>query len=156
MSSKSVAGIFAILLTVATANGAASAQPTVESIGDRVMCLCGCVATLNHCPHVNCAMREQMQASIRKDIAAGKDENAILQDLVLQYGVQVLAEPPTKGFNLTAWILPGAGLLAGLAFVVVIVRRWNKPAPPEPAARSAEIDPTLLAAVEDEMKKTTG
>ena len=32
-----------------------SRKPTLESIGDQVMCLCGCVATLNHCPHRDCA-----------------------------------------------------------------------------------------------------
>ncbi len=154
MPTKSMVGILAVLLVVATASGANNTKPTVESIGDQVMCLCGCVATLNHCPHVNCAMREQEQAAIRKDIAAGKDEKAILQDLVAQYGVRVLAEPPAKGFNLAAWILPGLGLLAGLAFVMVIVRRWNRPAPPEP--RSADIDPAVLAAIEDEMRKTAG
>ena len=156
MSTKPIVAILAVLLAVAAANGASSTKPTVESIGDKVMCLCGCVATLNHCPHVNCSMREQEQAAIRKDIAAGKDEKAILQDLVAQYGIRVLAEPPAKGFDLTAWILPGVGLLAGLAFVVVIVRRWNRPAPPELGAASADIDPALLAAIEDEMKKTAG
>ena len=156
MPTKWIVGILAVLLVVATASGASNTKPTVESIGDKVMCLCGCVATLNHCPHVNCAMREQEQAAIRKDIAAGKDEKGILQDLVAQYGVKVLAEPPAEGFNLAAWILPGLGLLAGLAFVVVIVRRWNRPAPPDPGTRSADIDPTLLAAIEDARKKTTG
>ena len=106
-----------------------SQKPTVEAMVDEVMCLCGCVATLNHCPHRDCATVAEVRPIIEKEIAAGKDETAILQDLAIRYGVQVLASPPAKGFTLTAWILPGVGLLAGLSFVVMIVRRWRKPSP---------------------------
>ena len=66
-----------------------------------------------------------MQALIKKEIAAGKDETTILQDLSLKYGLQVLSTPPAHGFNLAIWILPSVGLLVGLGIVVVIVRRWR-------------------------------
>jgi len=89
-----------------------------------------------------------MRPVIAKEIAEGKDETTILQDLAIRYGVQVLAAPPARGFSLTAWILPGVGLLAGLSFVVAVVRRWRKPRP----APAKAPDPKLLAAVEDEMK----
>jgi cytochrome c-type biogenesis protein CcmH/NrfF len=144
-----------VLLAAATARGA-SQKPTVESIGNQVMCLCGCVATLNHCPHVNCAMKAEMLASIRQEIAAGKDETTILQDLAIKYGVKVLAAPPKKGFDLAVWILPGIGLLAGLAFAIVLVRRWRSPsrAPSAGAAAIPPVDPEVLVAVEKEMETT--
>jgi cytochrome c-type biogenesis protein CcmH/NrfF len=127
-------------------------KPTLESIGDQVMCLCGCVATLNHCPHHDCATVAEIRPIIEKEIADGKDETTILQDLAIRYGVQVLAAPPAKGFSLTAWILPGVGLLAGLSFVVVIVRRWRKPAPGAATIPAKPLDPELMAAVDKEMK----
>jgi cytochrome c-type biogenesis protein CcmH/NrfF len=127
-------------------------KPTLESVGDQVMCLCGCVATLNHCPHRDCATVAEVRPVIEKEIAEGKDETAILQDLAIRYGVQVLAAPPAKGFTLTAWILPGVGLFAGLSFVVVIVLRWRKPAPVEAGVPPKPMDPRLLAAIEEEMK----
>ena len=129
-----------------------SRKPTLESIGDQVMCLCGCMATLNHCPHRDCATVAEIRPIIEKEIAEGKDETAILQDLAIRYGVQVLAAPPAKGFSLTVWILPGVGLLAGLSFVFVIVRRWRKPAPVSAGVSPGPLDPKLLAAVEEEMK----
>jgi cytochrome c-type biogenesis protein CcmH/NrfF len=141
-------GLFAASLT--RANG--SKKPTLESIGDQVMCLCGCVATLNHCPHRDCATVAEIRPIIEKEIAEGKDETAILQDLAIRYGVQVLAAPPARGFSLAAWILPGVGLLAGLSFVVVIVRRWRKPAPVSAGVPPEPLDPKLLAAMEEEMK----
>jgi cytochrome c-type biogenesis protein CcmH/NrfF len=112
------------------------------------------VATLNHCPHIDCATREEMKAAIQKEIAAGKDETAILQDLAIRYGVQVLASPPAKGFDLTVWILPGIGLLAGLALVVVIVRRWRKPVAVSAPLASRPADPKVIAAVEEEIRKS--
>jgi len=143
-----VVGLFA----AAMARG--DGKPSVESIGDQVMCLCGCVATLNHCPHIDCSTREEMKAAIQKEIAAGKDETAILQDLAIRYGVQVLASPPAKGFDLTVWILPGIGLLAGLALVVVIVRRWRKPVAVPATPSERPIDPKLRAAVEEEIRNS--
>jgi len=153
MRSKLATGILVVgLFAAAMARG--DGKPSVESIGDQVMCLCGCVATLNHCPHIDCSTREEMKAVIQKEIAAGKDETAILQDLAIRYGVQVLASPPTKGFDLTVWILPAIALLAGLALVVVIVRRWRKPVAVPTTASQRPGDPKLLAAVEEEIRKS--
>jgi cytochrome c-type biogenesis protein CcmH/NrfF len=130
-----------------------SRKPTVESIGDQVMCLCGCMATLNHCPHRDCATVAEMRPIIEKEIAEGKDEKTILQDLAIRFGVQVLAAPPASGFNLAVWILPGVGLLAGLSFVVIMVRRWRKASPDAAALPARPFDPKLFAALEEEMKE---
>lgn len=94
-----------------------------------------------------------MENLIRREIAQGKDETAILQDLVLRYGVQVLATPPAKGFNLTAWVLPGLGLIVGLAVVIAVVRKWLKPPAEPPTTPPSSIDPRIMAAMEEEMKK---
>jgi cytochrome c-type biogenesis protein CcmH/NrfF len=143
-----VLGLFMVSMTRADR----SQKPTLESIGDQVMCLCGCAATLNHCPHRDCATVAEIRPIIEKEIAEGKDETAILQDLAIRYGVQVLAAPPASGFNLTAWILPGVGLLVGLSLVVVMARRWRKRAPVAAGVPPKPLDPKLLAAVEEEMK----
>jgi cytochrome c-type biogenesis protein CcmH len=132
----------------------AAAKPTLDAIGNEVQCTCGCNAPLNQCPHLECAEKAQMQALIKKEIADGKDETTVLQDMSLRYGLAVLSTPPARGFNLSIWILPGLGLLVGLGIVVVIVRRWKqKPAPPS-FASSASHDPKILSAMEEEMKST--
>lgn len=130
-------------------------KPTVESVGNQVMCVCGgCVAPLNQCPMLECAEKAEMRAFIRKEIADGKDEIAILQDISIRYGVQALTAPPAKGFNLAVWILPGIGLMAGLGIVVVLVRRWRSKPASVPAPSSASQDPKVLKAMEEEMKST--
>jgi cytochrome c-type biogenesis protein CcmH len=150
---KSAALLFALLLIAVVAFGA-STKPTVKSLGDSLICQCGCNQTVNECNHLECASQAEMRAMAAKEIGEGKDETTILQDFVLRYGVKVLASPPTKGFNVTVWILPGVGLLAGLAFVVFLVRRWRHPALGAAApATPMTIDPKVLAAMEAEMKK---
>lgn len=127
----------------------------MESIGNKIYCLCGCVTTLNRCPHLpsECASRAEMEALIRRDIKAGKNEKAILNDFVAAYGVRVLASPPAQGFDLTVWVLPGIGLMVGLVLVVVIVKRWRQRSRTADLEDEAAIDPKLMSAVEEEMKK---
>ena len=144
----------AFLLVTSAARGESARKPTLEALGNEVQCTCGCVAPLNQCPHLDCAEKAEMQAFIKKEIAEGKGETAILQDLALKYGVQVLSVPPARGFNLAVWILPGLGLLIGLGIVVVIVRRWRLKPASTPLPASESLDPKTLAAVEEEMKST--
>jgi len=144
----------AILLTASLGLGDSPRKPSMEVLGNEVMCKCGCVAPLNQCPHIDCAEKAEMQQFMKKEITDGKDETAILQDMSLRYGVQVLTAPPAKGFNLAVWILPGVGMLAGLGIVVVIVRRWKRKPALVPAPISGSDDPKVLAAMEEEMKST--
>jgi cytochrome c-type biogenesis protein CcmH/NrfF len=144
----------AVLLAAATARADEGRKPTLESLGNQVQCTCGCVAPLNQCPHIDCAEKAEMQAFIKKEIAEGKGETAILQDLSLHYGVQVLTAPPAHGFSLAVWILPGVGLLAGLVIVMVTVRRWRRRPAVAVATPAAPADARLLTAVEEEMKST--
>jgi len=148
-------GALMVSLLVEPAVGAGAArQPTLQSIENQVMCICGCNAPLSKCPHLDCSTKAEMEAYIQKELAGGKNETAILQDLTLRYGVQVLTAPPARGFNLAVWILPGVGLVLGLSAVVVIVRRWRRQPATVVTTGSAAPDPKVLAAVEEEMKST--
>src|SRR5215472_11562721 len=127
-----IAVLAIVLLGAVSASLAGSGpKPTQRSIEGALTCQCGCNQTVAGCDHYGCSSREEMRALIQKEIAAGKDETAIFQDMTLRYGVKVLAAPPARGFNLTVWILPILGLMVGLAVVVLIVRQWRRP-PSEP------------------------
>lgn len=146
--------LVAALLVASTILAEAPAAPTLQTIGNEVQCLCGCNAPLNSCPHLDCAEKSQMLAFIKQEIAAGKDEASILQDMAQKFGLQVLSTPPAHGFNLSVWILPGLGVLIGLATAIVIARRWRrKPASVE-SKSSSPIDPKVLSAMEEEMKSS--
>ena len=47
-----------------------------------------------------------MRTFIRARIAAGDTKSEIKRKLVDDFGEQVLASPPKRGFNLLAWVLP--------------------------------------------------
>lgn len=146
-----------LVLGLALVNVAMAAQSPAQiekDIGDKVYCLCGCVTTLNHCPMLHCAEKEEMHAIIKADLKKGLAEPAILQDLVNRFGEKVLAAPPARGFNLTAWVLPGIGLLIGLFLAIVIVRRWRRPAVQAAGpSTTPPVDDNVRSAVEEEMKK---
>lgn len=69
---------------------------------------------------------------IRQKLEAGETEEEIIGYFVANYGEQVLASPPARGFNLAAWLVPGAAFGLGLAWLARQVRRWSRP----PAART--------------------
>jgi cytochrome c-type biogenesis protein CcmH len=152
--SRLVTTLLLSLALVNVAMGAQSPEQIEKDIGNKVYCLCGCVTTLNHCPMLHCAEKEEMHSIIRADLQKGMAEPAILQDLVDRFGEKVLAAPPARGFNLAAWVLPGIGLLLGLMLAIAIVRRWRRPTIQAAGGPSAPpIDENVRSAVEEEMKK---
>lgn len=152
MRCKAAICILSVVLLHAFICFGASPKPTARSVGEGLICQCGCNMTVNGCNHPECSSRTEMQAMIGKEIRAGKDETTILQDFVLHYGVKVLATPPAKGFNLAVWVLPVIGVLGGLVVVIWVVRRLRKPSAETPSIPGGPVDSKLLQAVEEEMK----
>jgi cytochrome c-type biogenesis protein CcmH len=133
------------LLVVAAALLLAAAPPqpktTLPDVEDEVMCpICGTALNLSGAPQA-----DRERAFIRRQIAAGKTKDEIKDELVAEYGTQVLAEPPKSGFDLTAWLVPGVGILLAAVAIAIGLRRWRRAArdaagpppgggpPPDPA-----------------------
>ena len=71
-----------------------------------------------------------MRAELAETVDKGGNDDLLLQVFVQKYGPTVIAAPTTTGFNIVAWIMPFAVLLAGLGLVVWVVRTWeSRPAP---------------------------
>ena len=64
----------------------------------------------------------QMRAVIREMLAEGRTREEILDYFVDRYGADILAAPPKSGANLVAWILPIAGVVAGVAVLFLVIR----------------------------------
>ncbi len=70
-----------------------------------------------------------MKKEIAKQLAEGKTPEEIRQYFVAQYGPIVLGEPPKKGFNWLAWIIPFVALLGAGGYVFLRIRQWSRGAP---------------------------
>ena len=108
----------------AAAIGAPTPAPktNLPDVEDEVMCpICGTALNLSSSPQA-----DRERAFIRKEIAAGKTKDQIKEDLVAQYGIQVLAEPPKSGFDLAAWLVPGAAILLAAIAIAFSLRRWRR------------------------------
>ena len=67
-------------------------------------------------------------------MARNDSDDLILQAFVQEYGPTVLAEPPTKGFNWAAWIVPIVVPLLAIFLVWEVARRWRHRAQLAPAS----------------------
>ncbi len=149
-----VALVAALAFAAGTAVGAE--QATLEDIEDEVMCpTCNTTLAVSRSP-----IAERMRAFIRARIAAGDSKSEIKAKLVDEFGEEVLAAPPARGFNLLAWVLPLAGVLTAAIVLVLLARRWL-PARSEREAASVggsanertALDPELERRVDEELAR---
>lgn len=68
----------------------------------------------------------QMREIIRERLAAGDTPAQVKAYFVEKYGLWILLAPPRQGFNLLVWVVPFAGLAAGILTVAFVVRRWSR------------------------------
>jgi cytochrome c-type biogenesis protein CcmH len=82
----------------------------------------------------SCSTADQIKSDIKQMIAKGMSEDEIIKSYVAQYGQTVLAAPPKKGFQLTAWMVPFAAfLVGGLVLFTFLKRHQEKPEDQPPA-----------------------
>ena len=131
--------VVAAALALAAPASAACAHPrtSLTYLEGQIMCPT-CHTTLDQS---NSAAAQSIERFISQKIAACWTAQRIESALVSNYGAQILAAPPRKGFDLLAWWLPIAGVLAGAVVLAVGVWRWSRRREPEaePATES-ELD----------------
>jgi cytochrome c-type biogenesis protein CcmH len=93
-------------------------------------------------------MAQQMRASVREQLEAGKSPQEIKDFFVSKYGEWVLLAPTNSGFNRLLWWLPLTVLIGGILATLFLARRW--------AAGKAnwvvpEIEPSLAARLSKQM-----
>lgn len=147
-----------LALTLAISSGPVAAQqlPRAKDLSKRVMCMCGgCEDSAGLCSHPGgtfsgpCDTARGMQKDLDARVARNESDDAILQAYVEQYGPTVLVEPPKKGFDLLAWVMPVLLPLIALILVWQVVRRWKQKAALAPAG-GPPIDAAFLERVQRE------
>ena len=154
---RTVAALLLLAALAAAPAALASEQhPTLADLEDEVMCpVCNTPLEMSQSPAAN-----RIRAFIRLRIDRGETKSEIKSQLVDEFGNGILAAPPKRGFNLLAWLLPLAGLLAAGVAVTLAARRWRSthdPAPPGPATNgSGPIDPDLERRLDEELARFDG
>ncbi len=109
-------------LSFAAPASAQEPQTTLPDVEDEVMCpVCG--TTLELASDSPQAIDEREK--IRELIAEGLTKEEIKDELVAEFGPEVLAEPSKEGFDLAAWLVPGLAVLIGAVLAFIAVRRWR-------------------------------
>ena len=143
---KLLALAFFLALFLSPAALASEQHPSLTELEGDVMCpICNTTLDQSSSPAAR-----QLKALISRRIAAGDTKSEIKDRLVAEYGPQILAAPPRKGFNLLAWLLPIAGVLVGAALLGLLAFRSSRREPPAAAAR---LDPGLARRVDEELAR---
>jgi cytochrome c-type biogenesis protein CcmH/NrfF len=136
--------LLALILILGLA-GAAEPKASLPDVEDEVMCVeCKTALNVSTSP-----VADQERAFIREKIADGLDKRQIKAALVDAYGPDVLGEPEAKGFDLSAWLVPGVLVALAATAVVLMARRWRRDAAPTPAA--PELDPADARRIDSEL-----
>jgi cytochrome c-type biogenesis protein CcmH/NrfF len=157
-----VVALATILTTGAMSPTPAQETPRAKSLSKRVLCMCGgCEDSAGLCNHPGgtfsgpCETARAMQKDLDAHVTRGESDDQILQAMVEQYGPTVLVEPPKKGFDLLAWIMPIAVPLIALVLVWEVVRRWRQKATLAPAG-GPPINAEFLARAQREAGREPG
>lgn len=135
------------LLVMSSKSKTRSNPLTLADFEDEVMCpICNTTLDQSSSPAAR-----QIEDFISTRIAAGDSKSEIKDQLVAEYGPQILAAPPKEGFDLLAWLLPVAGLLGGALVLALLAWRWSRGR--EPTAVAGELDPALERRVDQELAR---
>ena len=146
---RAALAIALLALLVVPVARASDDHPTLADLEGEVMCpVCNTTLDQSSSPAAR-----QIEAFISARIAAGDSKSQIKDRLVAEYGQQILAAPPKKGFNLLAWALPIVLLLGGGLVVGLLAWRWSHSREPGPPAATTQLSPALERRVDEELAR---
>lgn len=91
----------------------------------------------------NAPISQEMQQLVRERLERGETEEEIIAYFRSSYGDWIILQPRPTGWNLLVYVLPVVVLVAGGAWLFVVLRRWSRrPAegPPPGHDHAAESD----------------
>ena len=124
-----------LMVGVAGAQGGQVTDDQVNAVAKRLNCPVCENVPLDVCETQACV---QWRDLIRQKLTAGEKPEQVIAYFRDTYGDRVLQEPPRSGFTALIWILPFVGLIAGVAILVVVLRRMTaRPAIAEAATEAS-------------------
>lgn len=111
----------------------AAGRPSLPALEPQLMCVT-CKIPLSVADSAEATQEREL---IKELIAKGENEAQIKKVMVSQYGPAVLSTPSTKGFQLSAYLVPIVVVLALIALMVTLLPRWRRAA----RARAGQHEP---------------
>jgi len=105
-------------------------QAQRDELEHHLHCQCGCNLDVYTCrtTDFSCQVSPAMHGDVMALVAGGYSAQEIIAAFKNVYGDRVLMAPPTSGFDIAAWITPFVAIIAGIALVLVVLRRLRAPA----------------------------
>jgi cytochrome c-type biogenesis protein CcmH len=142
----------AAVAAVVLVGSAAAGRPVQADLEAEIVCPT-CKTTLDQS---SSPIATRMKAFIRARIAAGDSAAEIKTQLVDQFGPAVLAEPPKRGFDLLAWLLPLGALVIGAFAVAALAWTWSRRRDVAGEPDETVLDPDLERRVDEELARFEG
>ena len=148
---KRFIAVVLVALAFAPAAAACDPHPSQATLEGEIMCpVCGTTLDQSDSPAA-----QQIKRVIAHDIATGKSECRIKDELVANYGDSILAAPRRSGFGLLAWWVPLGGILLAAAAVGAAAWRWSRTRDAD-VAPAVALDPALERRLDDELRRYDG
>jgi cytochrome c-type biogenesis protein CcmH len=127
----------------------------VQAIKNKIHCTCGCNLDVFKC--LTTELTSATSPAMHRQVLARLDSNMTSAQVVAafeaQYGQVILMQPPRRGFNWAAYVMPFVALAVGLLIVGLWMRRWVRVRP----RAGVPVDPSAGAPVrpsaEDELER---
>ena len=147
-----VASFYAVAVVYAQDGKTFPTDDDVNAIAKKLYCPVCPNTPLDVCETKAC---QDWRQQIRDELAAGWNEQQVIEYFVAQYGERVLAEPQRSGFTSLVWVLPVVSVLLGLAIVWQVLKSWRAKRSKQVAALTVtpQVTPEVLARIERELQQ---
>jgi len=153
--------LLALLFAAASLFAQVPMQSTdrAKTLGNQLMCTCGCGDTAGSCSHTGaafsgpCDVAKGKLKEMNERIARGESDKTILQAFVQEYGDLALAAPPARGFNWFGYTFPAIAFAIGLVLLITITRRWRHRSPQVATASGPAVTPEMLENARSQIKR---
>jgi cytochrome c-type biogenesis protein CcmH len=125
-----------------------------DELEHHIHCQCGCTLDVYTCrtTDFSCQVSPAMHRDVMALVEGGYSAQEILDAFTKVYGEKVLMSPKKSGFNLLAWITPGAALVVAATLVTLMLRRWGARREAQPVAASGASG-SAIGATADELAR---
>ena len=125
------------------------------AIEHRIHCTCGCNLDVFTCRTTDftCATSPAMHRQVLARLDSNMSAAQVVAAFEAQYGQSILMQPPRRGFNWAAYLMPFVALAAGLLIVGLWMRHWVRVQPRSPRAPLPGVLPSGRPGVSEELER---